>query len=46
VSIPIVAPEISIPVGMIYPKRDPMPPLTAALINEARQLIPALTELA
>lgn len=42
-SIPIVAPEVSVRVGMIYPKRDPMPPVTAALINEVRQLIPTLT---
>ena len=42
VAIPIVAPEVSVRVGLIYPKRDPMPPPTAALINEARQLIPRL----
>jgi DNA-binding transcriptional LysR family regulator len=44
--IPIVAPEASTLVGLIYPKRDPMPPLVAAFINEARQVAPALTALA
>jgi DNA-binding transcriptional LysR family regulator len=45
-AVPIVAPEVSAMVGMIYPKRDPMPPLTAALISEARLLVPALMALA
>lgn len=44
--IPIVAPEASTLVGMIYPKRDPMPPLVAAFITEARQIVPTLTALA
>ena len=43
VAVPIVAPEASTLIGMIYPKRDPMPPLTVALVNEARQLVPVLT---
>lgn len=42
-AVPIVAPEASTLIGMIYPKRDPMPALTLAMINEARQLIPVLT---
>jgi DNA-binding transcriptional LysR family regulator len=45
VSIPIVAPEVSVGVGLIYPKRDPMPPPTVALINELRHLIPTLIAL-
>jgi len=45
-SIPIVAPEVSALVGMLYPKRDPIPPLTAAMIQEARQLVPVLTAIA
>lgn len=44
--IPIVAPEASTLVGLIYPKRDPMPPLVAAFINEIRQVVPTLTALA
>jgi hypothetical protein len=46
VVIPIVAPEASTLVGLIYPKRDPMPPLSAAFVNEARDLAPVLTALA
>lgn len=44
--VPIVAPEASTLVGMIYPKRDPMPPLVAAFISEARQVVPTLTAMA
>jgi DNA-binding transcriptional LysR family regulator len=43
VAIPIVAPEASTLIGLIYPKRDPMPALTVAMIHEARQLVPVLT---
>ncbi|KIZ43164.1 MULTISPECIES: LysR family transcriptional regulator [Rhodopseudomonas] len=43
VAVPIVAPETSTLIGLIYPKRDPMPPLTVAMISEARQLVPVLT---
>lgn len=44
--VPIVATEASTLVGMIYPKRDPMPPLVAAFISEARQVVPTLTAMA
>ncbi|CAH2605574.1 Transcriptional regulator, LysR family (plasmid) [Rhodovastum atsumiense] len=46
VTIPIVAPEANTLVGLIHPRRDPMPPLTAALITEARLLAPMLASLA
>jgi DNA-binding transcriptional LysR family regulator len=46
VVIPIVAPEVSTLVGLIYPKRDPMPPLSTAFVAEARQLATILTALA
>lgn len=42
-AVPIVSPEASTMIGLIYPKRDPMPALTVALVNEARQLVPVLT---
>lgn len=44
--IPVVAPEASTLVGLIYPKRDPMPPLLTAFVAEARQIAPLLTALA
>ncbi|PKU22372.1 LysR family transcriptional regulator [Telmatospirillum siberiense] len=45
-TIPIVAPEMSTLIGMVVSIRDPQPPLTAALINEARLLATQLSELA
>jgi DNA-binding transcriptional LysR family regulator len=44
--IPIVAPEMSHLIGLVVSSRDPQPPLTAALIAEARLLAPQLTEMA
>ncbi|MBK5958598.1 LysR family transcriptional regulator [Rhodoplanes elegans] len=43
VAIPIVAPDVSTLIGLVVAKRDPQPPLTAALIAEARMLAPALS---
>lgn len=45
-NIPIVAPEMSALIGLIVPVRDPQPPLTAALIDEMRQIAPELNEMA
>jgi DNA-binding transcriptional LysR family regulator len=44
--IPIVAPEASTLIGMVVSVRDPQPPLTAALMAEARLVAPQLAELA
>lgn len=44
-TIPIVAPEMSKLIGLVVSMRDPQPPLTAALIQEARRLAPQLNEL-
>jgi DNA-binding transcriptional LysR family regulator len=41
-SIPLVAPEISTLIGLVIARRDPQPPLTAALIAEVRLLAAAL----
>lgn len=45
-AVPIVAPDASTMIGLIYPKRDPLPALTGALVDEARQLVPVLTAMA
>jgi DNA-binding transcriptional LysR family regulator len=37
-SIPIVDPEIFHTVGLVVPHRDPMTPLVAALVNEAKKI--------
>lgn len=37
--VPLVAPEAPTLVGMIYPRREPMPPLLAGFITEARALV-------
>ncbi|MDX6807031.1 LysR family transcriptional regulator [Terrihabitans rhizophilus] len=42
-AIPLVDPEVFHTIGLIVPERDPLPPLTAALFSEARQLAPTLT---
>lgn len=44
--VPIVAPEMSTLIGLVVAMRDPQPPLTAALIEEVRQLAPQLAEIA
>jgi DNA-binding transcriptional LysR family regulator len=41
--IPIVAPEVANLVGLVVGHRDPQPPLTAALVAEARVLSAALS---
>ncbi|TBW40337.1 LysR family transcriptional regulator [Siculibacillus lacustris] len=46
VAIPIVAPEMSNLIGLVVARRDPQPPLTTALIAEARALAPALAAIA
>jgi DNA-binding transcriptional LysR family regulator len=37
-AIPLVSPEAQYRIGLVVPQHDPMPPLTAALLAEARQL--------
>jgi hypothetical protein len=37
-AIPIVEPEASPQIGLVVPAREPMTPLTAALVAEARRL--------
>jgi DNA-binding transcriptional LysR family regulator len=44
-AIPIVQPETSHTVGLIVPSREPMTPLNAALVAEARRIAPTLDEL-
>ena len=41
-SIPIVEPDVTYSIGMVVPKRDPMTPLVAALIQIAREVAPSL----
>jgi DNA-binding transcriptional LysR family regulator len=41
-AIPIVEPEASHTIGLIVPAREPMTPLTAALVAQARRVAPAL----
>lgn len=41
-SIPIVEPEAVHEIGLVVPDREPMPPLTAALVAEAKVLAAAL----
>ncbi len=43
-AIPIVEPEVSHSVGLVVPKRDPMTPLINALVQEAQQLAPILSD--
>ncbi|AWK85649.1 LysR family transcriptional regulator [Azospirillum thermophilum] len=45
-AIPIVAPEVSTLIGLVVARRDPQPPLTAALITDARRLAPDLATMA
>ena len=42
-TIPLVAPEVANLVGLVVGHRDPQPPLTAALVAEARALAPMLS---
>ena len=41
-AIPIVEPEASHTIGLVAPAREPMTPLTAALVTEARRVAPLL----
>jgi DNA-binding transcriptional LysR family regulator len=41
-AIPIVEPERSFTIGLIVPRREPMTPLNAALVAEAKRLAPTL----
>ena len=40
-AIPIDDPTPPPAIGLIYPQREPLPPLTAALVTEARRVGPA-----
>jgi DNA-binding transcriptional LysR family regulator len=42
-AIPIVSPEASHTIGLVAPAREPMTPLTAALVAEARRVAPILS---
>jgi DNA-binding transcriptional LysR family regulator len=41
-AIPIVGPHAQQTVGLVVPKREPMTPTTAALVEEAKRLAPKL----
>jgi DNA-binding transcriptional LysR family regulator len=41
-AIPIVEPEAVQTVGLVVPAREPMTPITAALVNEAKRIAPQL----
>lgn len=43
-AIPIVKPEASNTVGLVVPAREPMTPLAAALVAEARRVAPSLAD--
>ncbi|MDB5520834.1 MAG: LysR family transcriptional regulator [Tardiphaga sp.] len=43
-SIPIVEPDVTYSIGMVIPKRDPMTPLVAALVQIAREVAPSLND--
>ena len=43
-AIPIVEPEAVHTIGLVVPSREPMTPLTAALVAEAQRLAPQLEE--
>jgi DNA-binding transcriptional LysR family regulator len=43
-SIPIVDPEAAHTIGLVAPAREPMTPLTAALVTEARRLASAMAD--
>lgn len=43
-AIPIVAPEASHAIGLVVPAREPMTPLTAALVAEVRRVAPSLAD--
>ena len=43
-SVPIVEPEVANAIGLVAPSREPMTPLTAALVAEARRLALLLSD--
>jgi DNA-binding transcriptional LysR family regulator len=43
-AIPIVDPEAEHTIGLVVPAREPMTPLTAALVAEARRIAPLLSD--
>jgi DNA-binding transcriptional LysR family regulator len=43
-AIPIVEPDATHPIGLVAPAREPMTPLTAALVAEARRIAPTLND--
>jgi len=43
-AIPIIEPEASHTIGLVVPAREPMTPLTAALVAEARRVAPLLAD--
>ncbi len=43
-AIPIVQPEAVQSIGLVVPSREPMMPITAALVEEARRVAPTLDE--
>jgi len=43
-AIPIVKPEAAHAIGLVVPMREPMTPLTAALVAEARRIAPLLSD--
>ena len=43
-AIPIVEPEAVQAIGLVVPSREPMTPLTAALVEEARRVAPTLED--
>ena len=43
-AIPIVKPEAAHTIGLVVPAREPMTPLTAALVAEARRIAPLLSD--
>jgi DNA-binding transcriptional LysR family regulator len=43
-AIPIVEPEASHTIGLVVPAREPMTPLTAALVAEVRRVAPLLVD--
>jgi DNA-binding transcriptional LysR family regulator len=45
-AIPITEPEAVQTIGLVAPAREPMTPITAALVEEARRLAPALDDIA
>jgi hypothetical protein len=44
-AVPIVDPDLSHVVGLVVPEREPMTPLCAALIVEARNVAASITEM-